>query len=119
MAQAAAGQTPATTPETPLASAIGIAYLRGRIRSRRRSKRAGKAGVSTVIALPAPDAYSMPQAVEVWSEEAIGAEGDEVSVKVQIGGYPRSYDKTVEDDEGYSRKQTVQTADNTLTVVGR
>ena len=117
MSQAAAGNAPATTPSTQN-GALGVAYLRGRIRSRRRGKRAGQAGVLSVLSLPAPDTYSMPQAVEVWSAESLGDVGTEVSVKVQLGGFPRSYDTKTEDEEGYPRKVTVQTADNTLTVIG-
>jgi hypothetical protein len=117
MSQAAAGNAPANTPETKL-GALGVAYLRGRVRSRRRGKRAGLQGFLTVLALPAPDTYSMPQAVEVWSSQAVGDVGDEVSCKVQIGGFPRSYETKTEDEEGYPRKVTVQTADNTLTVIG-
>lgn len=114
MSQAAAGNAPANTAP----STIGVAFIRGRVRSRRRGKRAGQPGVLTVLALPAPDTYSMPQAVEVWSAEPLGDVGTEVSCKVQLGGFPRSYDTKTEDDEGYPRKVTVQTADNTLTVIG-
>jgi hypothetical protein len=115
MTQAAAGNAPATTPNQ--LGALGVAYIRGRIRSRRRGKRAGVAGVLSVLSLPAPDTYSMPQAVEVWSAESLGDVGTEVSCKVAIGGFPRSYDTKVDDEEGYPRKVTVQTADNTLTVL--
>lgn len=117
MSQQAAGNAPATTPSTQ-PGAVGVAYLRGRIRSRRRAKRGGTTGVLTVLSLPAPDTYSMPQAVEVWSAESLGEVGAEVSCKVQIGGFPRSYERTDEDEEGYRKKVTVQTADNTLTVIG-
>jgi hypothetical protein len=116
MSQAAAGNAPANTPVNQL-GALGVAYIRGRIRSRRRGKRSGVLGVLSVLSLPAPDTYSMPQAVEVWSAESLGEVGAEVSCKVAIGGFPRSYDTKVDDDEGYPRKVTVQTADNTLTVL--
>ena len=116
MSQAAAGNAPAKNDQQPMGG-LGVAYLRGRIRTRRRAKRGGTDGVCTVMSLPAPDTYSMPQAVEVWSVKALGVPGDEVSVKVQIGGYPRSFDRTEEDEEGYKRKVPVQTADNTLTVI--
>lgn len=95
-----------------------VAYLRGRVRARRVSTRQGSRGFATVLALPAADQYSMPQAVEVWSTDALGEVGADVSVKVRIGGYPRSYDVKREDDDGSVRKVTVQTADNTLTVIG-
>lgn len=112
MAEQAAGQAPATN--TP---ALCVVHLKGRIKARRRSKRAGTEGYAFVLAMPAPDPYSMPQAVEVWASKVLGELGDEVAVKCQVGGYPRSYESTREDEEGYRRKVTVQTADNTLTVL--
>ena len=117
MSQAAAGNAPATSTPTQL-GALGVAFLRGRIKSVRQGARQGVNGRLTVLALPAPDTYSMPAAVEVFSPQPLGAIGDEVSCKVQIGGYPRSYRKEVEDGQGYRSKVNVQTADNTLTVIG-
>jgi hypothetical protein len=118
MTQAAAGNAPANTQQTPSIGGLGVAFLRGRIRSMRRGKRGGRPGFLTVLTLPAPDTFSMPQAVEVWSVERLGDAEADVSVKVQIGGFPRSYESNREDDEGYRQKVTVQTADNTLTVIG-
>lgn len=109
---ASTGTAPAAT-----SPATGVAFLRGRIKSMRRANRAGAAGVATVLALPAPDAYSHPSVVEVWSTRSLGEKDTDVAVKVQIGGYGRSYQATREDDYGDSRKVTVQTADNTLTVI--
>jgi hypothetical protein len=114
MTQAAAGNAPANTQP----STVGVSFIRGRIRSRRRGKRGGVAGFLTVLSLPAATTYDMPQAVEVWSAESLGDVGIEVSCKVQLGGFPRSYETKTEDEEGYPRKVTVQTADNTLTVIG-
>lgn len=99
-------------------NAQGVAFLRGRVKSRRAASRGGVKGYSTVLALPAPDSYSMPQAVEVWSEAALGEVGADVSVKVAIGGYPRSYETKREDADGNVKRVTVSTADNVLTVLG-
>lgn len=117
MSQAAAGNAPAKNDQQPLGG-LGVAYLRGRVRSDRGGKRAGKAGFLTTLALPAPTTYDMPQVVEVWSDQPLGDMGQEVSVKVSIGGFPRSYESKTQDDRGYPRTVTVQTADNTLTVIG-
>lgn len=107
--QAPVGTAPAQT--------FGLTMIKGRIRARRRSKRQGLQGFLTILALPAPDTYSMPQAVEVFSSKPVGELGDEITVRVLLGGYPRSYESTTEDEEGFKRKVTVQTADNTLTVI--
>jgi hypothetical protein len=63
--------------------------------------------------LPAPDAYSSPQTVEVRSKERLGARDDDLSIVVQVGGYARSY--KARDDEGETAQ--VQTAEVTLTFV--
>lgn len=47
----------------------------------------------------------------------MGETGTEVSCKVVIGGYPRSYETKREDEDGRMERVTVRTADNTLTVV--
>lgn len=99
------------------AQGLGIVYLRGLIRHRRRSMRAGQKGVATVLSLPAPDPHSHPGAVEVWSPESLGQPGEEVSVKCRVSGYPRSYEKKSEDEDGVLQRVTVHTADVTLMVV--
>ena len=43
----------------------------------------------TVISLPAPDAYSKPQVVEVRSKRLLGKPQDDVTVRVAIEGYRR------------------------------
>jgi hypothetical protein len=68
----------------------------------------------TILKLPAADEYSAPETVELVSRQKLGERGDEVRCKVQIGGYGRSYQAT---DPETGEKTTVQTADNTLTVI--
>ena len=48
-------------------------------------------GVFTTITLPAPDAYSSPANVSVRSDRMIGKPHEDVSVKVRIAGYRRSF----------------------------
>jgi hypothetical protein len=97
---------------TPLPSLQ--ARLRGRIHAQR--ARATKNGrvVFTVVKLPAPDEFTAPQTIEVQSKTGLGSVGDAIDIKVLIGGYGRSY-QTDQPETG--EKVTVQTADNTLTVV--
>jgi hypothetical protein len=103
-------------PATPsaVAQSFGIATLKGRIAARR--KTASKIGmpIVTLIRLPAPDEYTSPQTVEVRSAEPIGKPGDDVTVKVRIGGFSRSYDKT---DAETGEVEVVNTADNALYAV--
>lgn len=107
------------TVEAPQSIGLGIVFLRGQIKSRRRTKRGGVDGVASVLVLPAPDAYSHPATVEVFSPgpDPLGQVGAEVSVKCRVGGFGRTYDKKEEDGEGYVQRVTVQTADVTLTVI--
>lgn len=46
---------------------------------------------------PAPDPYSMPSVVELKSVAALGAEGDDWSGVVRIGGYPNNFNVTDKD----------------------
>lgn len=110
----AAGTAPANTPTN---GALGIVYLRGLIKSRRRSSRNQVPGVAHVLALPALDQWTHPGAVEVWSEKSLGEVGAEVSVKCRVSGFPRSYKTKREDEDGYMREVTVATADVTLSAV--
>lgn len=93
----------------------GVATLRGRIaaKSRAISTKDGRRFV-TVVKLPSPDEFTSPQTVEVRSMAALGDAGEVVSLKVQIGGYGRSYQV---EDPSTGDKRSVQTADNSLTVV--
>lgn len=95
----------------PVAAPLGQARIAGRIASTRvKNTQDGKLFL-TLLKLPAPDQYSSPSTVEVRSPERLGKPDEEVSVLVNIGGYSRSYQ--VEGDDG---KETVRTAENTLTV---
>lgn len=114
-AQVATGTAPAQSSQQP--GGLGVAYLRGKLVFRRRVTRQGVAGFLQLLALPAPDQYSHPSTVEVFSAQPLGETGTEVSCKVVIGGYPRSYETKREDEDGRMERVTVRTADNTLTVV--
>lgn len=46
---------------------------------------------------PAPDPYSMPSVVELKSIAALGAEGDDWSGVVRVGGYPNNFNVTDKD----------------------
>lgn len=67
--------------------AANQAVLRGRILEVKRTESA----VYTVLTLPAPDAYSKPQVVEIRSQRMIGKPNEDLTVRVSIGGYRRSY----------------------------
>lgn len=45
----------------------------------------------TAVALPAPDQYSHPQAVEIRSKKLIGRPQEDITVRVLVGGYRRGY----------------------------
>lgn len=94
--------------------ALGQARIAGRIQSLRRVSSGGDTTFRTVFKLPALDAYSSPATVEVRSKERLGQVGDELSVLVNIGGYPRSY--MTKNGDGDDAK--VQTAENVLTFAG-
>lgn len=82
----------------------------GKISRRRRND---KGSHFTLVTMPAPDAYSHPQTVEISSRRSLGAVGDEVSVSCHLGGAVRSYDG--KDDDGQPAR--VFTADNRLYAV--
>lgn len=63
------------------------AVIRGRVIEVKRTE----SGHYTAITLPAPDSYSKPQAVEVRSNHLLGRPQEDVTVRVAIGGYRRSY----------------------------
>lgn len=79
-------QTPeASSPRKSLQP--GQSFLVGRIIEVRRTDKA----CFTIVATPAPDAYSHPAMHEVLSDRPFGRSGDDVKVIVQLGGYRRSY----------------------------
>lgn len=104
------------TPASPATAALPVltALLSGRVHATRKiTTRTGPFHI-TVVKLPAPDEFSSPETVELRSKDKLGTQGDMVRCKVRIGGYGRSYQTTDPQD---GDKVTVQTADNTLTVV--
>lgn len=88
--------------------------LHGRIANRRRIQTKNGPQVVHVVKLPAPDAFTSPQTVELRGSKSLGEVGDDITVKVRIGGYGRSYKAT---DAETGEQRTVATADNSLTVV--
>lgn len=100
---------PLSAPTLPL-----VAFLTGRIAARRAINTRDGRQFITIVKLPAPDEYTSPQTVELRSRIPLGEFGDTFSGKVRIGGYGRSYQAT---DPETGEKRTVQTADNSLTVV--
>lgn len=63
---------------------------------------------SHIIKLPAPDAFSSPQTVEINALKSLGEKGEDVVVLCVIGGYGRSYDYT---DKSTGEVSNVSTAD--------
>lgn len=103
-----------STKSVPASPVLATCLLAGRIASRRRIQTQAGPVYLTVVKLPAVDEYTAPQTVELRSAEPLGEVGSTWRGKVQIGGYPRSYQV---DDELTGRKVTVQTATVTLTVL--
>lgn len=97
--------------------ALGVALIRGRIAAVRRFN-GQRGGFMHVITLPAPDTFSMPQAVEVHAAGPLGEVGGTVACKVALGGIPKAYTQEREDPvTGETRRVRVQTADNLLFAV--
>lgn len=69
---------------------------------------------TSLVRLPAADAYETPATVEVVSSHSIGKEGDVVTLTCAVGGRYRSYAVT---DKQTGENRTVKTADNLLTVL--
>ena len=91
----------------------GLSTIRGRLTQARRPQ--GKSQFwSHLIVMPAPDAYTSPATVEVLSSGRLGEKDEEITVKVRIGGYRRSYRQT---DQETGEQRNVQTADVKLFAV--
>jgi len=86
-----------------------LTRIKGRIIG---SRKAGKQ-VATLIVIPAPDAYTSPQTVEVLSERRLGEVQEECAITCRVGGFRRAYNRS--DSDG--RQERVQTADNKLYAV--
>jgi len=105
------------TPPSAAAAHVGLAVIRGRIRSVR-AARGQRRGWLHVLAMPAPDEFSAPAVVEVFAGERLGAVDDTWQGRVSIGGYRRSYKTDVTDERsGEVRQVQVETADVTLTAL--
>ena len=89
---------------------LGQARIAGRIQGVRRVTANGSTVFRTLFKLPAADQYSSPATVEVRSDERLGSTGDELSIVVNIGGYPRTYESKGADGE----PSRVTTAENVL-----
>ena len=90
-----------------------LCQLKGRVASRRVINTKNGRQVITTLKLPAPDAFTSPQTVELRGTTTLGEVGDDVTVTVKVGGYGRSYQTT---DAETGERRNVATADNTLTV---
>lgn len=102
------------TVSTPGVNSTGHALLRGRIAAKRAIQTRNGRQFITIVKLPAPDEFTSPQTVELRSGKPLGEVGETVAVKVAVGGFGRSYQTT---NQETGEKVTVQTADNSLTVV--
>lgn len=92
---------------------INQGFVAGRLGARRTMNfKEGKRYLQLLMT-PAPDPYSMPSVVELKSTASLGAEGDDWSGYVRIGGYPNNYEATNKDGE----IQQVRSARITLEVV--
>lgn len=96
---------PSDPPSSRKSLQPGQAYLIGRLTEVKRTDKA----TYTILATPAPDAYSHPAMHEVLSDRPFGRPGDDVKVIVQLGGYRRSY----RSKDG----EQVATVDNVLRLV--
>lgn len=95
------------------AGALGEARIAGRVHAVRSRKSAHGTMFLTLMKLPAASVYESPGTVEVRSEERLGAVGDELALRVRVGGYYKSYARSEENGGG-----RVETAENTLVFVG-
>ena len=89
------------------------ATIYGRIAHRRRIQTKNGPQFIHVVKLPAPDAFTSPNTVELRGLKSLGDVGDDITVKVRLGGYGRSYKAT---DAETGEQRVVPTADNSLTV---
>lgn len=103
--QAAAVAAPAKQALKP-----NQAWIVGRINHVGGFESQGKRIHEARVAIPAPDAYSMPGAVLVQSSHRIGQVGDDVKLLVEVTGFP---DRFTNKGTG----EVTQTARNVLRVV--
>lgn len=80
-------------PQQNVRDIPGVARIQGRISAP--PPRKFEKSYYSMVTLPAADSFSHPAVVEVRSTERLGAVGDDVDVKVRIGGFNRkAYDFT-------------------------
>lgn len=96
---------------SPAADAPGIVMIAGRVED----YRAHEGAIFTVVAIPAPDAFSMPGVVEIRSADPLGAVGQMVDVRCKVSGYPGKPFTVV--DEKTGRNRSVRRVNVTLEVV--
>lgn len=94
--------------------AVAQAFLNGRIDARRKVLTKDGSLIFTTLKLPAVDAFTSPETVEVQSRESIGSPGDDWSGYVRIGGFPNNYDSKP-DKDGEIKK--IRAARNHLVVI--
>ncbi len=104
-ANAAAASVAELPAKKPLP--IGEATIKGRLQLYRRPQGNSQFWENLII-LPAPDEYSSPATVLVLASRRLGERDDDVTVRVRIGGYRRSYNST---DRETGEIRNVQTAD--------
>jgi len=85
--EAVANKAPAAGPQLK----ANQAFVQGRINHTSTFESGGKRVHEARIAIAAPDAFSMPGAVLVQSSYKLGNAGDDVSVHVNVGGFPDSW----------------------------
>lgn len=67
------------------------------------------------LMLPAPDEFTSPAQIEVRSARSLGDVGDDVSIRLTVGGYKRrSYNYT---DRETGESRMVHPVENTLSVL--
>lgn len=101
------------TAEKPLA--LAQARIVGRVTNVRSRVSGANKVFYTLMKLPAPDSYSSPSTVEVRSTERIGSVDADLSIIVNIGGYPRSWEQ--KDERGMPTGDRVPTAEIALSFV--
>lgn len=92
---------------------MGETIVRGKIIGAKRPQGNG-AFWENLVVMPAPDPYSSPATISILSGQRLGDRDEDVTVRVRIGGYRRSYKAT---DRETGEVRTVQTADNKLFAV--
>lgn len=101
---AAVAELPASSKSV---TRFGESTLQGRLQLYRRPQGNSKFWENLVV-LPAPDAYSAPATVLILASSRLGERDEDVTVRVRIGGYRRSYNTT---DRETGEVRNVQTAD--------